>query len=187
MINELISLKKEIYQINKNKGFWEEPNPNKGEAVMLIISELGEALESHRKNKLFSKQFIPIVFIKEFDEDIWDKYVITNFEVQIKDLVEDEIADTVIRILNYCEGFTIPILEREYRKITTGNFGNDLLRITWYCIDAYHGGENSGKDWGYVLAAIIKLCEWYNIDLLRHINWKIKYNKSRPYKHGKNY
>jgi hypothetical protein len=106
--------------------------------------------------------------------------------------VEDEIADAVIRILDYTAGWDIPLLEREYRKQSTGNFGHDVLRIVQYCLYAYHLDTDDtvqfpGKDWGYVLTAIIKFCEWYNINLLQHVQWKMQYNRTRPHKHGKSY
>lgn len=43
-------LAKAIYNDNKAKGFWDKPR-NVGELLMLMTSELGEALEAHRKDK----------------------------------------------------------------------------------------------------------------------------------------
>ena len=47
MLNEL---SEEIYQNNKEKGFWDNKR-NVGEMLMLVTSELGEAMEAHRKGR----------------------------------------------------------------------------------------------------------------------------------------
>lgn len=63
-INEL---GKEAYQIAKNKGFWDK-NRNIGELLMLTTSELGEALEAHRKNHFHFKKSILTL---PPNEEIW--------------------------------------------------------------------------------------------------------------------
>lgn len=195
---KLMSFQQDIYNTNVLKGFWPEGR-NKGEAVMLIISELGEAVEAHRIGKIAS------VYLESGNTNIG--YLtstnlpefISSFKVCIKDTLEDETADTVIRLLDTCYGFGFPLLSRDYRKETTGNFAHDVLRINWYILLAFEGRDRDdtekqlwnsihpGKDWGYALASIIALCEWYQIDIVQHVEWKLKYNKTRSFKHGKSY
>ena len=178
MIEQLIALQAKVYANAAAKGFWEKgAEENRGERVMLIVSELGEALESHRKNR-WAKNGATYVGMKN---PAWEGY----FKEYIKDTVEDELADVAIRILDYTGGFNVSLVDRDYRKESTGNFGHDLLRIVHYCICAYY--EEPGKDWGYALAALIKFCEWWDIPLLQHVNWKFHYNTTREYKHGKKY
>ena len=103
MLNELAQ---EIYQNNKGKGFWDKER-NVGEMLMLVTSELGEAMEAHRKGR-----FANLEAYEEFSED---------FEDAIKDTFEDEIADSVIRLLDMCGGLGIDIdthirLKLEYNK-----------------------------------------------------------------------
>ena len=103
MLNELAE---EIYQNNKEKGFWDNER-NVGEMLMLVTSELGEAMEAHRKGR-----FANLEAYEEFSE---------NFEDAIKDTFEDEIADSVIRLLDMCGGLGIDIdthvrLKLEYNK-----------------------------------------------------------------------
>ncbi|MEI2422137.1 hypothetical protein V6O07_17795, partial [Arthrospira platensis SPKY2] len=38
-----------IHKNNKEKGFW-DTEKNVGELLMLVVSELGEAMEAHRKS-----------------------------------------------------------------------------------------------------------------------------------------
>ena len=99
MLNEL---SEEIYQNNKEKGFWDKER-NVGEMLMLVTSELGEAMEAHRKGRFAN--------LESYEE----------FEDAIKDTFEDEIADSVIRLLDMCGGLGIDIdthvrLKLEYNK-----------------------------------------------------------------------
>lgn len=119
-------IQREIHQVNVEKGFWED-RKNVGEVLMLIVSELGEALEAHRASR---KALVELFDAKAIDRTEAADYQ-ADFEQCIKDTFEDEIADTVIRIFDMCEGF--------------------------------------------------------GIDLERHIELKLEYNKTRPYKHGKKY
>ena len=102
-------ISKEIHQNNIYKGFWEDKETkNVGEVLMLCVSELSEALEAHRKGKFadldnftesmkgFTVEDSRISFEHEFKRDI-------------KDSFEDEIADTVIRLFDLCEGFGIDL------------------------------------------------------------------------------
>lgn len=190
MFKELREQTDKIYLGNKERGFWEEGlNRNKGELVMLMITELSEAVEAHRKDR-FAKLGTSCIDLLDGHIETDQNYWSGTFSTKVKDSVEDEIADAVIRILDYCGGFSLPLIERDYRKESTRNFSHDVLRLTKYCIDAYHEDVEEisvGRDWGYVLAAIIKFCEWYNIDILKHVEWKLKYNATRPFKHGKKY
>ena len=72
-------------------------NKNIGELLMLVVSELGEALEAHRKGKHSDLK------VANMDsEKHTDKTRIITFEGCIKDTFEDELADAVIRIADIC-------------------------------------------------------------------------------------
>jgi hypothetical protein len=53
-------------------------------------------------------------------------------------------------------------------------------------MQAFHA-DVVGRDWGYFIAALIEFSSWYSIDLENHVAWKMQYNSTRPYKHGKAY
>ena len=87
---------KAIFAQNKEKGFWDNPRPV-GELLMLVVSELGEALEAHRSGRMVSPEIVGTgMSIEEFRADV-------------KDTFEDEIADAVIRLLDLCGGMGINI------------------------------------------------------------------------------
>lgn len=178
----LVQLQSCIHSNAVEKGFWEEKGArNKGEMVMLIVSEISECLEAHR----VSKRTDPAAAAwMESSTDYHHLYQ-EHFPEKIKNTVEDEAADVVIRILDYLAGWEIVFCEREYRKPSTGNFAHDLLRLNHYVLCAFH--SDPAKDWGYVLAAIFAFCQWNKIDIENHIRWKMVYNSRRPYKHNKQY
>lgn len=99
-MNELNKLAKEIYEGNKLRGF-NVAEENVGQSLMLIVSELSEALESHRTG-YYSQN--PIKLESESNED-WK----CLFELNVKDTFEDEIADSMIRLLDFCAGLEIDI------------------------------------------------------------------------------
>ena len=92
---DLNTFAKDIYQNNVKKGFWESPNI--AEKLMLIVSELSEALEADRNNKYASPQAW-----KEMEcyESASNNNWMTAFEGYIKDTFEDEMADVLIRLLD---------------------------------------------------------------------------------------
>lgn len=126
-INEIA---KEIHQNNVEKGFWDDKETkNVGEVLMLCVSELSEALEAHRNGKRANLEAFnrDIVFASLDDEQA----MVESFKKNVKDSFEDEIADTMIRLMDISQGF--------------------------------------------------------DFDLEKHIQLKLAYNKTRPYKHNKAY
>lgn len=69
---------------------------NIGELLMLVVSELGEALEAHRKGTFANiENYDELVCVHKREDAVF-------FVDHIKDTFEDELADTVIRIADMC-------------------------------------------------------------------------------------
>ena len=98
-----------IFQNNKAKGFWDNER-NVGELLMLVTSELGEAMEAHRKGRFaeFEKAETNVRLGGEWD---------ANFKAHIKDTFEDEIADAVIRLLDLSAGLGIDLEKHINAKV----------------------------------------------------------------------
>lgn len=96
MFNELA---KDIYEGNAARGFW-EGDRKLTEVVMLTVCELAEAIEADRAKKWASEQDI-----------LQYKNIPTpeRFKENIKDTVQDEVADAIIRILDFAHKFGIDI------------------------------------------------------------------------------
>lgn len=107
------------YKTANEKGFWDKYNnilsslPLYDEReyvkqlfitqkLMLIVSELGESLESIRINKFTPNTELHI-------ENLSDEEFIKYFETNIKDTFEDEIADVFIRLGDLCGKFNIDV------------------------------------------------------------------------------
>lgn len=85
---------KEIHKGNREKGFYDKPVET-GTTLMLITSELSEALEADRHNLRANRL--------SFEEDLANGMPFKEaFKKNIKDSYEDEIADAIIRLLDHC-------------------------------------------------------------------------------------
>lgn len=121
MLNEL---SKEIFLDNSKKGFWDNRlnlpikmeesglftkeevesvrKASIGQLLMLIVSEASEALEADRgRGNILDRN--------EFEKFNNEKDFKWGFEQYIKDSFQDEISDTIIRLLDLCGGLNIDI------------------------------------------------------------------------------
>jgi NTP pyrophosphatase (non-canonical NTP hydrolase) len=95
-----------IHANAREKGFWDKER-NVGELLMLVVSELGEALEAHRSPG--AAAFIVT------QEDKAEALVMEGaeyaewYQVAIKGSFEEEIADAIIRLLDLSAGLGIDI------------------------------------------------------------------------------
>ena len=199
-INELITT---AHSDAKANGWWDEPR-NTGELLMLIVSECGEALEAHRSGKRWTNP----PHIGGLDN--FDAYASSYpegwklcFEHYIKDTFEDELADIVIRIADLMGGLHISVDESAKDPFS---YGNEFYQ-QWHLQDNVGEflfervvrslcGFASKKDNGIIIpgslyhtpiASINAWCQHHNINLWRHIELKLAYNRTRPRKHGKAY
>jgi hypothetical protein len=131
-------------------------NRNVGELMMLVISELSEALEGDRKDLMDDK-------------------------LPHRKMFEVELADAVIRLLDIAGGFQLDINEVEAQfvgiPIFTYNTAENLLMITDKCVAAHKGGLAFyvGKAlWMIEHLASLKFC-----DLWAAYEEKMAYNAVR--------
>jgi len=82
------------------KGFYQKP-VELGTALMLITSELSEALEADRNDRRANLKAYELLLKDSdnlgFSEEEQNEYLSQNFKLAIKDTLEDELADAVIR------------------------------------------------------------------------------------------
>lgn len=96
-------LAKKIHENAIRHGFYDNKRET-GTLLMLCVSELSEALEADRKNIRAD--------LNAFDSscNVGESFN-GAFERTIKDTFEDEIADTIIRLLDLCGYYNIDIDE----------------------------------------------------------------------------
>jgi len=108
-------LVKDSHEMAVKKGFWEDQNRNVPEMLMLIVSELAEALEALRKEHNAPKFTVDDLYADLQINLTDDEYVFNilswkeNFEKSVKSSFEDELADVAIRLFDLCGGLKIDL------------------------------------------------------------------------------
>lgn len=171
------------------KGFWMDKGSPfmKDQHLALIISELSEALEAFRKDKRAN--------VNSFIETVGEMNRKSRFEKYIKDSFEDEMADVFIRLMDFTGGYNLSpetiqkYLEKEMKCFDGYEFLNipqaifftmkSVIDIRFSPWQAQNVGEACGK--------IFAICRYLDINLPRHIDWKLDYNLSREFLHGKKF
>jgi len=186
---DLNALAKRIRAINTEKGFWPPEGRNWGEVCALIISELMEALEAHRKGKRATGGAAKFL-IEQHAQGIanWPDH----FVKLVKDTVDDELADAVIRILDCSDGDVFQYSEdwvADAMDDIPENFAESLLNtISGVSYVGLTGLKSLNRhDTAGWIATIEAICRNLEIDLWAHVEAKILYNQTRPPKHGKLY
>jgi len=181
---DLNALAKRIRAINTEKGFWPKEGRNWGEVCALIISELMEALEAHRKGRRATGGAAKLLIEQHGKISNWPE----QFVGLVKDTVEDELADAVIRILDCSDG-EIYDGDEGFIFEVEDNFGESLLWLVEGVAKIGQRGFSAGGKFerAHWIANIEAICRKLNIDLWAHVEAKILYNQTRPPKHGKLY
>jgi len=117
-MKNLNELAKQVHEEVKEKGFWDKPRDT-GTLLMLIVSELSEALEADRKSRYAKlEDFNLCQNINQKNHTIGkDEFDKKSFEETIKDTFEDEIADTFIRLFDLVGQRNIDIEEHIKLKL----------------------------------------------------------------------
>lgn len=190
-MQDLNALAKQIHENAKAKGFWDNTR-NVGEVFMLIVSELSEALEAHRKGKICKVVDFEKWMYRYGAESVFQN----NFEVDIKDTFQDELADVVIRTLDFCyynqtdiEKSSSIVEGVDIMKVVGDNVGQVLMNINSLIVSAYVA--TSKREVDAFLYSATKLCfslaESQGFDLMQHIELKMQYNATREHLYGKKY
>jgi len=111
-----------------------DPNRNISELLMLVITEISEAVEALRENRItdFSDYSISGLKLEHFTEISYGEIEkIKAFESCIKDTFEDEIADVFIRLFDLCGYLKIDIekhikAKMQYNKTRPKKHGKEF-------------------------------------------------------------
>lgn len=189
------ALAKRIHANAVAKGFWptNEDGAHKYSPEhygMLVITELSEAVEAHRKNNHACRESYEINLQTQGEarkDELFGHY--------IKDSVEDEIADAYIRLLDmwgaYCSTSIDEAIEEWKERFSETDWGlseftEDIYAIISNFYDTLNCFEIKYKV-SYILRELEDLAEYLGIDLFWHVQEKMRYNESRPPLHGKEY
>lgn len=178
-------LEKEIHKNAVEKGFWKE-KPSIEQMLMLVITELSEAVEAHREGRQADTES----YIKAKAKD--PNNTSLHFQQFIKDSVADELADAYIRLLDLKAGFNIPTIEptedgeqKLYDELKSLNFSEQIFSVVQSIAFAHISTYSNAI--AITLSQIKIIAEINKIWLQYHITEKMNYNESRPQLHGKQY
>lgn len=167
---------------------WHEEDLSNEHFLCLVISELMEAVEADRSEKHANRDIFEY-YMKQRRRD--DEEFMYAFKHDIKDSVEDELADACIRLLDLAG----------LRSVDLGEVDLDELKCSegffnWSFTDAIFSLVCNITDTDYIethsfdsflrvaLVEILVFCVQKEIDIFWYIEQKMKYNELRPYKHG---
>jgi len=199
---EFEKIAQEAHQIAREKGFWPAgpgQDRNQHEMLMLIVSELGEAMEAHRKGlwpggKLMSNRAELMDVIAAAP----DGNFAIAFEAQQKDTFGDELADAVIRIGDMIVGIGAPpkddeawagkrFAESKYLASGYINVGQVLLGIVRSVAEYYEGVNQLASNLHKAVGELWFLSELMDVNLNQCCLMKMRYNRTRAKLHGKQY
>lgn len=189
-MENLNHLRDRAYKTACEHGFHDE-ELSKEHFLMLVITELSEAVEADRKGRLGRKCSSRF----ELEYNRYPALVEENkrfkcaFEKHVKDTVPDELADATIRLLDLSGVRNISVESYPIELIPNAALTEHCFYL---CKVLSDGGRHSNIDWlkgivDCVVSYLIELAWSMDIDLLWHIEQKMRYNELRPKKHGKKY
>ena len=170
---------KMIHEASVSKGFWDKQLPL-NHCIMLVICELCEVIEADRMGR-YAEKTVDIEFVS-------DNAYPFAYEHHIHGTVESELADVAMRLLDIIEKMGWMMDDQVCpENIPLGD--DDSLPLLCYSITenlvCKEFGDRYAVLWAYY--GVLAIAYRYNIDLLDHIEMKMRYNETRPRLNGKRY
>ena len=173
-------LKQEAFAVAKAHGWHDEEQPDET-YLMLIITEIAEAVQADRKGR--HAAVIPfnedVETFDEGDDDGWKR----DFEFHIKNSVEDELSDVVIRCLDLAALRGVS-LDRVPSYVTSYCIDKSIAKRDFPTFAYFLTFKAVNGDVTDVLARVIAYCKLKGIDIDFFVEQKMRFNKLRDYKHG---
>ena len=188
----LNELRDRAYKTACEHGFHDKELSNE-HCLCLIISELMEAVEADRKGKRADRQSFKSSYEdEEPHDDVNFKYC---FEKYIKDTIPDELSDAVIRLLDLAglRGISLESASNDINSEYMDDIACMYSQLS-FTEAIYSIFIKPIVDYNYLptivnemIFLIFAFAKHLDIDLLWHINQKMRYNELRPKLNGKKY
>ena len=186
----LSKLQQKIWDIATAHGFHDKPMSTEHWSG-LIMTEMAEAVEADRNNRRANTKGMAelIKLLQAASEeglsDHWYKVWYSEYyKSYIKGSIEEEFADIVIRVLDMAQEVHGDKMEWRgyYPYGQVYHEDKSFIENSWYFIrEVLNWGTMNISD---SVSFIFDWAHHLDIDLWQHIEWKMKYNELRPYKHG---
>lgn len=178
----LNELRDRAYKNACDKGFYSKERSDE-HYLCLVITELCEAIQADRVKKRANIE--KFNWFQERSSDP-DKMFNADFKIYILSTVEDELADAVIRLLSFAgykkKSIVVKRSDIEYEKRFNKMSSKSFTEIVYQFIMLI--SEINGLN---LIAYLFAFAEYLEIDLMKHIELKMKYNQTRSAMHGKKY
>lgn len=175
---ELQKLMPIIHGIAQGHGFWKESSIH--QKTVLVVYELAEMVEAHRKDKQVSGSDRALI--------VEGSLSMGNYINMIKGTVEEEIADTIIRCLDLITGYDFRYLPDTLPMRLTHNFSDSVCDIMEAVLQArWNIADTASSAWSQIINTMVEFARMEDIPILEIVKIKIEYNSTQPHKHGKNY
>ena len=176
----LAKLQQRIWDVATAHG-WHEKPISTAQYCGLIMTEMAEAIEADRNGRRadmesFNERMSNLDGSDDCFKEMYKRY--------IKGSIEEEFADVVIRVLDMAQ----EVHGDRMRWLGYYPWGQvyhedkSFIENAWYFIrEILNWGTMNISD------SVSFMFDWaqdLGIDLWQHIEWKMKYNELRPYKHG---
>jgi NTP pyrophosphatase (non-canonical NTP hydrolase) len=200
---KLNELRDTSYEIAKSKG-WHDPEFDTAtvdDRIALVISELAEALEEHRKGKParnieYVKNGVASEVLQPDDPDHVQSFAYAAPGILIErghkpEGVIIELADVLIRIGDFAGKHEIDLGTDELAPLVVpAELGNSTTFGAWFCDITACLCHVPLQGEVYLRPALNRICHmvhWLGIsgeEFVRAIEIKHAYNRTRPFRHG---
>ena len=183
---DLQQLSQQAFETAKAHGWHDTEQPDE-HWLMLIITEITEAVQADRKDKYADVESFNYYYEDNddgFDADgfIFEAY----YDDFIKNTVEDEICDILIRCLDLAalRGISLQYVD-EFLAADTKAITEPFPVIMYHlCEELTLYKEVLCEKLNAVIALIIVYCRQKGIDIDFFVEQKMRYNQLREYRHG---
>lgn len=164
---------------------WHEKPLSKAHHMGMIITEVAEAVEADRRGKrAMTNEFDALLNDRAKSEQWYRLRFQDEYGIYIKGSVEEEFADIVIRIFDMAQEIhgDRMVWKGYYPWSNTYHENEGFAENAWYFVkEVLNWGTMNISD---SVSFIFDWADHLGIDLNKHIEWKMKYNELRDYKHG---
>lgn len=171
-------------------GWHNDPKPI-SHWLMMTCTEVAEAVEADRKGKYMDeldKDGLNTVLANDHGGGLFENY----YKISIENKVESELADICIRMFDFIGVMKItivldiPIFAHEVSYLREHLFTEGAMYVNKKICNCDVADQKNvlGTKCSNVLAVVFEWAEALGIDLVQHINMKMRYNESREYHHG---
>ena len=177
----LAKLQQRIWEVATAHG-WHEKPISIAQYCGLIMTEMAEAVEADRNGRRSEDaEFKRALTFGAVNKDSYFKACYKDY---IKGSIEEEFADVVIRVLDMAQDVHGDKMQwlgyYPYGQVYLEN--ESFIENAWYFIrEVLNWGPMEISD---CVSFMFDWAQHLGIDLWQHIEWKMKYNELRPYKHG---